>query len=470
MIIIILSSITILVIGVKEDLPRWLDSYDLYFVTSIFIIEYLLRMWIYSDVHKIIISDYEESLLFGHPIALKKLLKKIIMEKWHYVRQPSALIDLIAIVPSYREIRILRVLVLFRAFKILRYAKSMHGFLTILRNKKVELITLLTLTAFFIFVSGIMLYVFEGAHNNPNLHSLFDAFYWALVTISTVGYGDITPVSTEGRAISMIIMLTGIGLISFITSVIVSSFNERLHALKEERVIHDVRRQEQLTILCGFGLLGRLVAEGLEKEKIPFVIIDRDQHKIELAQTKGYQAICADATQSDVFKKLGIHHHIAHVLALTSDDTLNTFISINIKSLNQNIHVTARCSDEEIAQKLRFAKIDQVMLMEELGGKMGAMFAGEPMAFALTLSLIEQKRHTHVEEIVILSKSPLENKTIKKANFDAYKLSLIGVYRPNAANDSEFIFNPPDDFILKAEDRLVCVGYDIAIAKLKAKV
>jgi len=468
MVIVILTSVTLLVIDVKHHLPLWLDNLDLYFVTLVFIVEYIARMWVYSDIHKIIIEEYEESQFFDRKLSQWNLFGKILKNKWDYVSSMSAIIDLIAILPSYRGLRVLRVLVLFRAFKMLRYTKSLTGFLYVLKNKKFELITLLTLSTFFIFISGIMLYVFEGNNQNPNINNLFDAFYWALITISTVGYGDISPVTPEGRVVTMLIIITGIGLISFVTSIIVSSFNERLGVLREDRVIQDVGKKKKLTVVCGYGLLGRLVTDGLEKEGIEFVVIDKDENLAQAAYNKGYHSICADASQGKIFKQLGIESRVTHVLCLTSDDIQNAFIAINVKSLNKNVHVTARCSDEEIAQKMEFAHVDQVIMPEEIAGMMSAVYAGEPVAFEVLLSIIEEKEKTQIDEVTITKGSFLDSKTIGEVDFERLRLILLGVFR--SSKGGKFVFNPDDDFVLDAGDSLVCIGYITAIANLKRKM
>jgi len=472
MIFVILGSVILLVIDVKQHIPMWLDNLDLYFVTTVFVVEYLLRLWIYSDVHKIIIDEYEESAYFEKNVKLFSLFVIVIKNKWEYISSFAAIIDLIAILPAYRGLRVLRVLVLFRAFKMLRYTKSLTVFLYVLKNKKFELITLLTLFTFFIFIAGIMLYVFEGNNENPNIHNLFDAFYWALITISTVGYGDISPVTIEGRVVTMFIIITGIGLISFVTSVIVSSFNERLGVLREGKVIQEVGKKKKLTVVCGYGLLGRLVVKSLQKEGVEFVIIDKHEEKAEQAQNDGYYAICADASQSDVFKQLGVDTRLSHVLCLTSDDIQNAFIAVNVKSLNENIHVSARCSDGEIAQKMEFAKVDQIIMPQEVAGMMGAVYAGEPVAFKVLLSIIEEKEKTQINEVTISEGSFLENKRVSEVDFEKLRLILLGVFKrsENSSKLGEFIFNLDDDFILNVGDNLVCIGYLSAIANLKRKM
>jgi len=471
MIIVILTSVTLLVIDVKHHIPVWLDHLDLYFVTSVFILEYIARMWIYSDIHKIIIEEYEECFYFEKKISIPYIFYKIVKNKWGYISSFSAIIDLIAILPSYRGLRVLRILVLFRAFKMLRYTKSLTGFLYVLKNKKFELITLLTLSAFFIFIAGIMLYVFEGDNDNPNIQNLFDAFYWALITISTVGYGDIAPVTPEGRIVTMLIIITGIGLISFVTSIIVSSFSERLSVLREGRVIQDVGKKKRITVICGYGLLGRLVAEGLEKDGVEFVVIDKDEYFAAQAYNNGYHSICADASQGDIFRQLGISSRIGHVLCLTSDDIQNAFIAVNVKSLNKDVKVTARCSDDEIAQKMEFAHVDHVIMPEEIAGMMGAVYAGEKVAFEVLLSIIEQKDKTQIDEVNITRESFLDGVTVESVDFEKLRVILLGVFRHSISNPSgEFIFNPSNDFLFKAGDSIVCIGYTTAIANLKSRM
>jgi len=470
MIFIILSSVLILVVEVKKPVPVWMDDYDLYFVTTIFIVEYLARMWVYSDTHKMVIRISEESHYLHHPLTLHRLLGPILRNKWQYVTSPSALIDLIAILPSYRQIRILRILVLFRAFKMLRYARSLSSFLFILKSKKFELVTLLTLTAFFVFIAGIMLYVFEGDGDNPNITNLFDAFYWALVTISTVGYGDISPVTPEGRVVSMLIIMTGVGLIAFMTSIIVSSFSERLVELREHRVVQEIGKRSNVIVICGFGIMGRKVAKGLAKEGKELIILDNKEEAAQRAHSSGYRSISADATQSSIFEQIGIQDRISHVLCLTSDDEQNAFIAINVKSLNPEVVVTVRCSDKEIADKLHYAGINQVIIPEEITALMGVAHAGEPVAFEALRSIIAYKGENHIDEVEVEKGSSLEHKLIGTLKTKVFRLIILGIVRLDDKGEKLFLFNPGDETKLLAGDDLVVMGLPAAIAHFKQKV
>jgi len=467
MITIILISVSILVIEVKEPLPQWVDNFDIYFITSVFIIEYLLRMWVYSDIHTIIIKHYEEARFLSKPINLWQLFKDILRDKWGYISSPAAIIDLIAILPSYRQIRVLRILVLFRAFKMLRYAKSLNSFLFILQSKKFELVTLLSITAFFVFISGVMLYVFEGNDKNPNIHTIFDAFYWALITISTVGYGDISPVTHEGRIVSMLIIITGIGLISFLTSIIVSSFNERLSELREDKVMQEVSKKSNIIIICGFGVMGQKVAAGLKHWQNEIIIIDADESRAQHANTLGYRTICADATSSEIFKKIGIKERIKEVLCLTSDDEQNAFIAINVKSLNSNIRVTVRVSESEIADKLKYAGIDEIIIPQEQAAMMASVYAGEPVAFEAIRSIVLRNSSDRVDEVTVTD--AIAGKKLHEIHSLMHRVVLLGIVRKNQYRNN-FYFNPNDDWELRKDDELIVLGYASAIDHFRARI
>ncbi|WP_456401896.1 NAD-binding protein [Hydrogenimonas sp.] len=473
MIFVILSSVSILVIDVHEHVAYWLDFYDLYIVTWIFIVEYLLRLWVHSDVHKVIIAHYEESEFFEKPFSFWKIFKQVAQEKWAYITSPAAIIDLIAILPSYREIRVLRVFVLFRAFKMLRYSRSLLQFFDILRSKKVELYTLLTLLSFFTLTASIMIYVFEGNGSNPGITNLFDAVYWALVTITTVGYGDISPVTTEGRAVAMLVILTGIGAISFLTSIIVSAFSEKLPEIKETRVMNQIAKKRDLNLICGYGKIGQLVAKKLRENRRHFLVIESDPQKVQKAELDGCDVLMADATKSDTLLKLKLSENVRSVICVTHDDIINVFITINARSLCSDVEIIARCSDKSVSKKLRMAGANHVIMPEEIAGMLGSVYIGQPVAFEALQAIITQKRTARIDEVEIKLGSFLDGAKVGDFDFTANKLVLLALLKRFDSTDRKshyVVFNPPDDTPLKAGDILVIMGYSVSIADFKGRL
>ena len=223
MICLVMLSVFSLVYNVEHTLNETGELFE-QFVVVIFISEYLLRAWLYSDTHRIIIEEYEKAKYLNTNLSLFRVLKQVLAKKLQYMLSFFAIIDLLAILPSYRPLRILRILLIFRLFKLFRYSNSIKVFSDVLASKRFELITLAIFMGFLVFIASIAIYLFENNASGGNVRHLYDAFYWSIVTISTVGYGDITPQTHGGRLVTVTLILTGLGVLSFFTSIIVAAF------------------------------------------------------------------------------------------------------------------------------------------------------------------------------------------------------------------------------------------------------
>ncbi|NPA50973.1 MAG: potassium transporter TrkA [Epsilonproteobacteria bacterium] len=474
MIFLVFSSVAILIDEVHHPIAKALLWYDQYFVTGVFLIEYFLRLWVYNDIHKIIINHYEESQFFNREFSIKSVLLEILRKKWEFITLPSSIIDLIAILPSYREVRILRVFIIFRIFKMLRYSKSLGQFFDILKNKRVELYTLFILLVFVVLVSSVMIYVFEGNGKNPNIKSLFDAIYWSLVTITTVGYGDISPVTTEGRVVSMFIIIAGIGSISFLTSIIVSAFEEQLPAIKANRVLNQTKNLKFINVICGYGKIGQLIARKFKEQQEEFLVIESDPQKVEKAEIDGVRVLKADATKSATFMKIDICNRVKSIIAVTHDDITNIFITINARSLCKDVEIIARCSDNSLVKKLELAGANHIIVPEEMAAMMGAVYIGQPVAFDALQAILAHKRNARVDEIEVKLGSFLDGARLRDVDFLGGKISLIAVLKNKAICDKKVCYKveffPDKDYVLESGDILVVMGYSIAILDFKARV
>ena len=184
-----------------------------------------------------------------------------------------ALIDLIAIFPKFRIIRLL---------KLYHYMHGASSLFNALLKKRFEFIFLGYMLFGVTFTFGSIFYLLEFGINEA-LHSYLDAIYWALVTISTVGYGDISPVTELGKVVSMFGIIFGIAMISFVTSVMVSAFSERFDELRNQDSINSVNKMQNVVIINGYGHLGTTIAKKLKIHKIyEPVIIENDEDKAKL--------------------------------------------------------------------------------------------------------------------------------------------------------------------------------------------
>jgi voltage-gated potassium channel len=474
MITLVLSSVFILIYDVQNEVKGFFYYYDIYFVTTIFAIEYLIRVWIASDMSRVAINEYEESLFLNRKFRVWEVTKKNVKGKLNYMTTPFAIIDLLAILPAYRPLRVLRIFVLFRLFKVLRYTKSVNSFLDILKTKKFEITTLLMLVAFVTFVGGAIMYVFESEHNE-NIGNFFDAIYWSFITISTVGYGDISPKSDEARALTLFLILAGIGFLSFTTSIISSAFTERLEELKANRVELEIDKIDSYYIICGYSNISKLISAELKKSNKRVVVVSTNQEHITEANLDGHLTYKYDITQKDVLKRFSLKKIIGFFV-LYNDDIVNTFLILSIRSYTKDSKIIAISNSESNMEKMKIAGANHVLNPTKVSALLTAEYISNPITFTAIEAILYGKRNAIVDEIEVLPKSFLENKSINEIDFDSYKLILIGVMKRNSykmvnkafdVDDKEFYFNP--DFELKIErgDVLIVMGYGISIDHFK---
>lgn len=450
MIFLILTSVGFLVYEVKHSVNYWVHIYDYYIVSIIFATEYILRLWVHSNFHVNVIKEYEKSQFLKSSFSIIKPLKITFVEKMNHIRSPFVIIDLITIFPFYREIGILRV------FKLLRYAKSINLFLDVLKTKRFELLTLLIMLIFIMSVAGIGIYVLES-NVNKNIHNVFDGIYWALVSMATVGYGDISPVTFAGKVLSMTIIVIGIMITSFATSVIVTTFYERLYELKENRVIESLSKNDSFVIICGYGQMTKmLLREDSFDNK--YVIIEKKLEIAKQAIRDGYNAIVDDASRHDVLEKFSHNYSKISLICLGNDDVENIYITLNAKSISKDIKVVARASSSSMEKKFKIAGADNVIIPNIAANTMLLTAINNPVMYSAMHSLLSGKNAAYLDEIRVFAYDNIFGKKISDIEFKEHKLLLIGLKR-----DDGFIFNPSKDIVLKSDDILLVMGLKISI-------
>lgn len=204
-----------------REMP-WFKTIEV-ITTSVFVIDYFLR-WITAD-------------------------KKLHRRGWSfalYPFTPMAMIDLLSILPglnilspAFKIFRVSRLLKIFRLLKILRYTDKVALFLRVLKKERNVLLSVLVIAIFYVFLTALIMFNAEP-HTNPNtgaetFATFFDALYWATVTLTTVGYGDLCPVTDIGRCVSMLSSLFGVAIIALPSGIITASYLDELRAAKEKK-------------------------------------------------------------------------------------------------------------------------------------------------------------------------------------------------------------------------------------------
>jgi len=237
----------------------------------------------------------------------------------------------------------------------------MHGASSLfdaLLKKRFELIFLGYMLFAITFTLGSIFYLLEYGINDK-LTSYLDAIYWALVTISTVGYGDISPVTEVGKIVSMFGIIFGIAMISFVTSVMVSAFSERFDELRNQDSINHVNRIKDVVVINGYGHLGQTIARKLKiHKKYEPVIIEEDEQKSIMAFEDGYKVIRADGSSAKIINQLYHRDNIAAMLTLTSSDIDNIYFILNAKSIYPDSVLYTRMNDVHLKPQYEATKVN----------------------------------------------------------------------------------------------------------------
>jgi len=332
MIGLIILSTALLIMDKSGKIPSWLYEFDFYFVTYLFAIEYLLRLWIYDD-----------------GLDNNTLLSKIKL-KLKYIISLPAIIDFIAIFPQFRIIRLL---------KLYRYMSGASSLFEALTKKRFEFIFLGYMLIGVTFTVGSIFYLLEFGINNE-INSYLDAIYWAFVTISTVGYGDIVPTTQMGKAVSIFSIIVGVGMISFATSVMVSAFSERFSQLRNQDSINHLYKMKNIVIINGYGHLAQTIIKKLKaKGGYTPIIIEKRKDIAKLALQDGYKVIEADGSSARIIKIIyKKRNHIVAMLTLKSSDIDNIYFILNAKSVYSDSIVYARMNQNALNPQYLGTKVD----------------------------------------------------------------------------------------------------------------
>ena len=196
--------------------------------------------------------------------------------------------------------------------------------------------------------------------------SLLDSFYFTIVTVATVGYGDITPRTTAGKALAAGIIVMGVGAVLVtVQAGIESLVGKRIK--KEFNMPDKATTKRNHCIVCGFGMVGQAVVRHLQMAKVDYIVIEWDEGKVERMVEGKVPVIKGDAREEDVLRRAGIEGALC--LIATLDDASNVFVTLTAKLLNPTLYVASKTSSESNAVKLERAGADVVIACHDVGAR-----------------------------------------------------------------------------------------------------
>jgi voltage-gated potassium channel len=309
--------------------------------------------------------------------------------------------------------------------------------------------SLLMLAALVVF-GTIGYYLFESM-------SLFDAFYMTIITISTVGFSEIVPLTQTGRSITVVIIILGISVGTYTIGIIV----QWLVGGELQKIFGRRKLQKQISdlkshfIICGFGRIGHIICKELFEDDIKFVVIEQDSAAIEELISLKYLCLQMDATSEDALLQAGIMNARGLVTAVNSDAN-NVFITLTAKGLRPDIFVLARASEEKNEEKLKKAGATRVVSPYLIGARRMAQVLKRPTVVDfLDIATMGNKLGLIMEEAEVGSHSGLIGKNLIESRLrQDFGIIIVAIKK----SSGRMIFNPAPTEILGGRDVIVVIG------------
>ena len=299
-------------------------------------------------------------------------------------------------------------------------------------------------------------------------YSPVEAFYMTVITLSTVGFTEVKPLSDAGRIFTGFYIIFNLGIFAYAISILTAFIVEGEFRETFRKYITS-RRVQRLTnhiIVCGFGRNGVRTCEELLKSNHPFVVVERNAQLIKnFPDSNDFQYIIGDATTDDTLLAAGIDRAAAIITTLPKD-TDNVFIALTARELNREVTIISRASEESSEKKLLRAGANQVVMPDAIGGIHMARLITKPDVIEF-LNILTGVGHEYIklEDVTFEELKPeYQRQTLRELNIRQHTGATVIGFRHLSNN---FTFNPPGDLKFTEGDTMIIIGTDQNIEKFK---
>ncbi len=285
----------------------------------------------------------------------------------------------------------------------------------------------------------------------------FDAFYMTLTTMTTVGYGEIHPMTRGARIFNSFLIFFGVTTIfiaigAMTQTIIEMELGDASGRRRNKRMIDQLKNHY---IICGYGRVGRGAAEELQHAGAPFVVVDNAPERVEGALAAGMLAAVADATRDETLHQVGIERALGLVAALATDAD-NLFVLLSAKGLNARIYVAVRAAEEGAEEKMRRAGADAVFAPYSITGHRLAQSLLRPHVVQfLDFTTNDIGMDVAIEQVRVAETSAMVSKTIRDMQLGRdFGVIVLAIRK----RDGHMMFNPPADTAVEGGDYLIVMG------------
>ena len=312
-------------------------------------------------------------------------------------------------------------------------------------------LTYCTIGMIALFVAGTTGYVLlEG-------WSVIDALYMTVITLSTVGYKEVGPVSHEGQIFTMALILLGVSFVFYVLGSVVQFMVEgRIREIMgRHKLEKKIRGLKGHYIICGYGRVGTSIVKDLESNHLELVLIERNPARVQKLNERNILHIAGDATDEENLIKAGIERARGLVTALKTDSD-NVFVTLSARQLNPDLFILARAAQESSESKMLAAGASQVVCPHRMGAhRMAQTILRPTVTDFLELTTSDATRDIQMEEMPVYRTSKLINVPLQDSGIrKEFDLIVVAVKKPSG----DILFNPSAQTKLEAGETVIAIG------------
>ncbi|UKM64629.1 potassium channel protein [Flavobacteriaceae bacterium GSB9] len=320
-----------------------------------------------------------------------------------------------------------------------------------------------------VFLLGIILLIGVAGYKIISGYSWVDALYMTVITMTTVGFGEVVPLDDTSKVFTIFLILASVVIVGYALSIIteyILSKND-IEELKHKKMQRRIDSFTDHIVICGYGRNGKQAASKLRAYNKQFVVIEKNKEMEERLQLDGVPYVIGNANEDEVLTMAGVNRASCFISALPNDAD-NLFVVLSARQLNKSINIISRASNESSYEKLKFAGANNVILPDKIGGDHMASLVVVPglMEFVDNLSIVG-KSNINIEEVAVEKLyNTNELKTIK--DLDLRKktgCTVIGFKNENG----EYIVNPEAELRLVPNSKIIVLGRPEQILALNSE-
>jgi voltage-gated potassium channel len=297
-------------------------------------------------------------------------------------------------------------------------------------------------------------------------YPVFDAFYMTLITISTVGYGEVHPLSHAGRVFNSFLIFFGVTImllaVGGMTQAIIELELNQYFGKRRTKKMIDLLQSHY--IVCGFGRVGRGAALELQRAGVPFLVVDRNDERVEWAMKMGMLAVLADATEDQTLSDAGVLRAKGLIATLQSDAD-NLFVILSAKAIKPTLLVSARIASEQSEKKMRLAGADYVFAPYDMtGNRMAQVMLKPHVSQFIDFTTKGIGLDVGIEQVRVPPTSGQISKTLHQMQIRRELGVIILAIRKS---DGRMLFNPPAESRIETGDFLIAMGEHANLHRLE---